>query len=170
MSSLRPASSSRFFGSQLSALPCPDSDRQPAPSIAHSRPPCAEDVALRSHRGRHTSPSSLQSSVADPVLPAKIRRLHSGLMLLQHRNDLLFCVPALLHPSPPAQITRELQFSLVELFGGRSLSRSEFLVFHKLTGLGYLRNPVQNRLRFHQFHQFLNRPDVQLQALLPSQE
>ena len=59
-------------------------------------------------------------SVADPMLPAKIRRLHSGLMLLQDRNDLLFRVPALLHPSPPVQITRELQFSLVEFSGGRS--------------------------------------------------
>jgi hypothetical protein len=29
-------------------------------------------------------------------------------MLLQNPDDLLFRVPALLHPSPPVQITREL--------------------------------------------------------------
>jgi hypothetical protein len=45
-------------------------------------------------------------------------------MLLQDRNDLLFRVPALLHPSPPVQITRELQFPLAEFFGGRSPRRS----------------------------------------------
>ena len=45
-------------------------------------------------------------------------------MLLQDRNDLLFRVTALLHPSPPVQITRELQFSLAEFFGGRSHYRS----------------------------------------------
>ena len=42
-------------------------------------------------------------------------------MLLQYPNDLLFRVSALLHPSPPVQITRELQFSLAEFLGGRSL-------------------------------------------------
>ncbi len=54
------------------------------------------------------------------MLPAQIRRLHSGLMLLQNPNDLLFRVSALLHRSPPSQITGELQFSLAEFFGGRS--------------------------------------------------
>jgi hypothetical protein len=44
-------------------------------------------------------------------------------VLLQYPDDLLFRVPALLHPSPPVQITRELQFQLVEFSGGRSLVR-----------------------------------------------
>jgi hypothetical protein len=57
------------------------------------------------------------SSSADPVLPAEIRGLLSSLMLLQDPNDLVFRVPALLHPSPPVQITRELQSSLDEFFG-----------------------------------------------------
>jgi hypothetical protein len=55
------------------------------------------------------------------MLPAPIRCLHSGLVLLQNRNDLLFRVSAFLHRSPPFQITGELQFSLAEFFGGRSL-------------------------------------------------
>jgi hypothetical protein len=45
-------------------------------------------------------------------------------MLLQYPNDLLFRVPTLLHPSPPVQITRELQFQLVEFSGGRSGPRA----------------------------------------------
>src|SRR5208337_1120091 len=56
----------------------------------------------------------------DSMLPAEVRRLHSGLMLLQNPNDLLFRVSALLHRSPLSQITGELQFSLAEFFGSRS--------------------------------------------------
>src|SRR5271157_6050630 len=54
------------------------------------------------------------------MLAAQVRRLHSGLMLLQNPNDLLFRVSALLHRSPPSQITGELQFSLAEFLGSRS--------------------------------------------------
>ena len=52
------------------------------------------------------SPCRLNSS----VLTAQIRRLHSSLMLLQYPDDLLFRIPALLHLTPLAQFTRELQF------------------------------------------------------------
>jgi hypothetical protein len=38
---------------------------------------------------------------ADPVLPAQVRSLHLGLMLLQYPDDLLFRVPALLHRQLP---------------------------------------------------------------------
>jgi hypothetical protein len=41
-------------------------------------------------------------------------------VLLHNPDDLLFRKPALLHPSPLLHITRELQFSLAEFFGGRS--------------------------------------------------
>jgi hypothetical protein len=44
-------------------------------------------------------------------------------MLLQYPDDLLFCVPALLHLSPLLHITRELQTEPVEISGaGQTLS------------------------------------------------
>ena len=61
--------------------------------------------------------SVVKRCIADPVLPAKICRLDSSLMFLQDRNDLLYPVLARLIPSPPVQITRELQLSLIKLFG-----------------------------------------------------
>src|SRR3984957_9992321 len=43
---------------------------------------------------------------ADPMLPANIRRLHPSLMLLQDPDDLLLCVPALLH-APSSRLDYE---------------------------------------------------------------
>ncbi len=39
----------------------------------------------------------VEGRVADPVLAADVRHRNPGLMLLQHRNDLFFAEPALLH-------------------------------------------------------------------------
>jgi hypothetical protein len=55
-----------------------------------------------------------EGGFADPMLRAKIHRLHPYLVLIQFPDDLLLRMPALL------SITRELQFSLVESYGNRS--------------------------------------------------
>ena len=57
----------------------------------------------------------------DPMLPAKIGDLHSGLELLQYPNDLLFRkIGSSSYQLPPVQITRESWFSMAEISGSRS--------------------------------------------------
>ena len=130
-SSLRPASSSRFFGSPPSALrhagsapPPAASDRRFSSSIAFSRcasltsmPPILRLPAIERRR-------------ADPVLPAKIRRLHPGLMLLQDPDDLLFRVPALLH-----RTSSRSDYERTPVFPGR-VFRGQGIGFWRRSGGG----------------------------------
>jgi hypothetical protein len=55
---------------------------------------------------------------ANPMLPAKIRRLQSRLVLLQDPDDRLFGEAALLHPGPLLPVTRELQLAPFLLIPG----------------------------------------------------
>ena len=100
-------------------------------SRASGKTPCGYTNS-RCIRGTRPHPIGLWASISrprrsrgcgdvGPMLPAKIRRLHPCFMLLHYPDDLLFRVSALLHPSPPVQITRELQFSMDEFSGSRSL-------------------------------------------------
>ncbi len=100
-SSLRPASSSRFSDHCRQRLAVQAQLRyqklQTAALVLHRLQP----LRLTDVHAAEPRLPAIERRRADSVLPAKIRRLHTSLMLLQDPDDLLFRVPALLHRQLP---------------------------------------------------------------------
>ena len=62
---------------------------------------------------------AVERRCTDAMLPAKIRRPHSCLVLLQNPDDLLFRVPALLHPKTSRSDYERTPVSTARVFRGQ---------------------------------------------------
>src|SRR5215471_10542387 len=64
----------------------------------------------------------VKACLADPVLATQVRRLHSGLVLFQDRDDLLFRIPLALHSGLPLQGQTPISHGSIQ--GGNVTRRS----------------------------------------------
>jgi RNA polymerase sigma-70 factor, ECF subfamily len=92
--------------------------------LKKKKPLCQERLCLAHFHPAELRLPAIERSRADPVLPAKIRRLHTGLVLLQYPDDLFFCVPALLHRESSRSDYERTPASTGRVFRGQVKARS----------------------------------------------
>jgi hypothetical protein len=111
-----------FFGSPTAACLCPDSDRRPASSAAHSPRAAASSPVPRSATSHRTWPPGIDGVLGYSVLASNVFHGAACLHLLQGCDDLRFHMLAWRHISPPA--FRRKSYLLLDGFRGSYMDPS----------------------------------------------